>query len=69
MGGPIALVEDGDAITIDTTTSQISFDVTEQVLAQRRAKWKMPPYKATRGTLFKYIKSVSSASLGCVTDE
>jgi len=69
VGGPIALVEDGDAITIDTVTSQISFDVTEQVLETRRAKWKMPPYKATRGTLFKYIKSVSSASLGCVTDE
>jgi len=69
VGGPIALVEDGDAITIDTTTSQITFDVTEQVLAARREKWEMPAYKATRGTLFKYIKSVSSASLGCVTDE
>jgi dihydroxy-acid dehydratase len=69
VGGPIALVEDGDAITIDTMTSQITFDVTEQVLAARREKWKMPAYKATRGTLFKYIKSVSSASLGCVTDE
>jgi dihydroxy-acid dehydratase len=44
-------------------------DLDEGEVAKRRAEWTMPPYKATRGTLFKYIKNVKDASLGCVTDE
>lgn len=70
VGGPIALVQDGDRITVDAEKNRIDFlDVTPQELATRRATWQAPPLKATRGTLFKYIKSVKSASEGCVTDE
>ena len=68
-GGPIALVEKGDLITIDAKTNEISFLVTEEELAVRRSQWHMPAYKATRGTLGKYIRMVKSASFGCVTDE
>ena len=68
-GGPIALIEKGDLITIDATTNKLSIGVAEEVLSARKSAWKMPPYKATRGTLGKYIRSVKSASLGCVTDE
>ena len=68
-GGPIALVHTGDQITIDATRNQISVQLTDQDLAQRRTEWRMPPYKATRGTLAKYIRLVKSASLGCTTDE
>ena len=68
-GGPIALVQDGDAITIDATRNQISVDLSDEELAQRRKQWQMPAYKATRGTLAKYIRAVRSASSGCVTDE
>jgi dihydroxy-acid dehydratase len=68
-GGPIALVRDGDRITIDTRENALTVDVSAEEMARRRAAWKMPPYKATRGTLHKYIKSVKDASQGCVTDE
>jgi dihydroxy-acid dehydratase len=68
-GGPIALVRDGDVITIDAAERRLSFDVGEQELARRRAAWTMPPYKSLRGTLYKYIKNVKNASDGCVTDE
>lgn len=44
-------------------------DVSDEILAARRSQWKMPAYKASRGTLYKYIKNVSPAHLGCVTDE
>ena len=67
-GGPIALVRTGDKITIDAQTRVIDVDLSAAELAQRRANWTMPPYKATRGTLYKYIKNVQSASEGCVTD-
>lgn len=67
-GGPIALVEDGDIITIDAVNNSIDVDVSDEVLAQRRAKWKAPPLKVNRGTLAKYAKLVSDASHGCVTD-
>ena len=56
-------------ITLDAAKNQISVDVSDAELAARRAKWKAPPYKVTRGTLYKYIKNVKSASEGCVTDE
>jgi dihydroxy-acid dehydratase len=68
-GGPIALVKTGDKITIDAAKRTIDVDLTDEELAKRRAEWKAPPYKATRGTLYKYIKNVKSASEGCVTDE
>jgi dihydroxy-acid dehydratase len=69
QGGPIALVRDGDLVTIDATTNTLNVEVSAEELAARRRKWQAPPYKATRGTLFKYIKNVKSASEGCVTDE
>ncbi len=69
IGGPIGLVRDGDQITIDAGTNRLDVDLSEQELSQRRASFAAPPYKATRGTLYKYIKSVKSASEGCVTDE
>ena len=68
-GSPLALVENGDQITIDATNNKLELHVGEKELEARRQHWKMPPYKATKGTLYKYIKSVSSASEGCVTDE
>ncbi|KAJ3126171.1 hypothetical protein HK098_007803 [Nowakowskiella sp. JEL0407] len=68
VGGPIALVEDGDIISIDAPTKSIIVEVSDSVLAERRAKWVAPPLKATSGTLYKFIKNVSSASEGCVTD-
>jgi len=68
-GGAIALVEDGDAIRIDTKQHTIELDVDAATLASRRDRWTAPPLKATRGTLYKYIKTVKSASEGCVTDE
>lgn len=68
-GGPIALVQNGDHITIDAVANTLSVDLSEAELTARGATWTAPPYKATRGTLYKYIKSVKSASEGCVTDE
>jgi dihydroxy-acid dehydratase len=68
-GGPIALVENGDIITIDADKNEISVNVSDGDLASRKQKWTAPPFKATRGTLYKYIKNVKSASEGCVTDE
>jgi len=68
-GGPIALVQNGDIITIDADANTLSVEVSADELAQRRAKWTMPAYKSTSGTLYKFIKNVKSASEGCVTDE
>ena len=69
QGGPIALVQDGDIITIDAETNRLDVAVSDEEMARRKAAWTMPPYKATRGTLYKFIKTVKSASEGCVTDE
>jgi dihydroxy-acid dehydratase len=68
-GGPIALLRDGDVITMDAARNELSVGVSDAEMATRKAAWKMPAYKATRGTLYKYIKSVKNASEGCVTDE
>ena len=68
-GGPIGLIKTGDTITINAKTNQLNVDLSNEDMAQRKADWVMPPYKATRGTLYKYIRNVKSASLGCVTDE
>ena len=67
-GGPIALVRDGDLITIDATTRAMDVAIAAEEMAARRAAWVAPPLKATRGTLAKYIRLVQSASEGCVTD-
>ena len=67
-GGPIALVRDGDRITIDARTREMRVDVGDAELAQRRAGWNAPRLKATAGVLAKYVRLVKSASEGCVTD-
>jgi dihydroxy-acid dehydratase len=68
-GGPIALVRNGDCITMDAETNTLDVAVSAAEMTQRRGAWTMPPYKAARGTLWKYIKTVKNASEGCVTDE
>ncbi|CAM8985805.1 unnamed protein product [Rhodiola kirilowii] len=68
-GGPIGLIENGDLITIDIGTREINVKLTDKELEERRKKWSVPTYKASRGVLYKYIKNVQSASNGCVTDE
>jgi dihydroxy-acid dehydratase len=68
-GGPIALIRNGDNITIDADKNILDVDLSDAELAARKKDWKMPLYKATRGTLYKYIKNVKNASEGCVTDE
>lgn len=68
-GGPLALIRDGDVITIDAGTRSLTVDIGESEMEQRRSEWSMPPYKAERGTLYKYIRCVRNASEGCVTDE
>ena len=67
-GGPLALVKDGDVVTIDATQRILSLDVPEAEMDRRRAKWSAPAPYATRGVLAKYAELVSSASLGAVTD-
>ncbi|MFC4096635.1 dihydroxy-acid dehydratase [Euzebyella saccharophila] len=69
VGGNIALVENGDIITIDAVNNTIDIDITDEELEKRRAKWQEPKLKFERGVLYKYAKTVSSASQGCVTDE
>ena len=69
VGGPIALVKNGDKITIDAEANRIDLDVSDEELALRKTAWEQPAFKFTRGTLYKYIKNVKSASEGCVTDE
>ena len=67
-GGPIALVEPGDEISIDAEARTITLAVSDEELARRRAAWTAPPLKASRGALAKYVRTVAPASLGCVTD-
>ena len=69
LGGPIALIRSGDVVTIDAAQGRLDVAVPEAEMAARHAAWTMPPYKVTRGTLYKFIKTVKSASEGCVTDE
>jgi dihydroxy-acid dehydratase len=68
VGGPIALIKDGDEITIDAVKNTISCAVSEAEMHTRRAEWKAPAAKSTRGVLAKYARTVSSASFGAVTD-
>ena len=67
-GGTIGLLKDGDVITIDAEKNTLSVDLSDAELAERKAAWRKPPYKFEQGVLYKYIKSVATASEGCVTD-
>lgn len=68
-GGLIALVKDGDVITIDADTNSITVDISEAEIEKRKASWVQPALKFNKGVLYKYVHTVSSASQGCVTDE
>ncbi|WP_296683695.1 dihydroxy-acid dehydratase [Flavobacterium sp.] len=68
-GGAIALIQNGDVITIDAVKNTINLKISDEELAKRRANWVQPPLKVTQGVLLKYARAVSSASTGCVTDK
>ncbi len=67
-GGLIALVHDGDPIELDATTRTITLQVSDKEIEQRRQNWAQPPLSATKGVLYKYIRTVRSAAEGCITD-
>lgn len=69
VGGPLGLLCDGDMVTIDAENNRLDVDLDEPTLNSRKSQWVAPPLKANRGTLYKYIKCVKTASEGCVTDE
>jgi dihydroxy-acid dehydratase len=69
LGGPLGLLQDGDVVTVDAEKNRLDVDLSDEELGKRRDAWVAPPLKATRGTLFKYVKNVKTASEGCVTDE
>lgn len=69
VGGAIGLIKDGDAIVIDAVTNSIHVDISDEELAARKKQWKQPQLKVSSGVLYKYAKTVASASQGCVTDE
>jgi dihydroxy-acid dehydratase len=69
LGGLIAFVKDNDIIELNVATKEMTLKVSEEVIAERKANWKQPALKATKGILFKYAKQVKDASEGCVTDE
>jgi dihydroxy-acid dehydratase len=68
-GGAIALIQNGDVITIDAVRNTIDLKISDEEMAKRRANWVQPPLKVTQGVLLKYARAVSSASTGCVTDK
>ena len=68
-GGPIALIENGDSITIDAQSREMTLNISEQEMAERKANWRKPAPRYTRGLLAKFAKTVSSASTGAVTDK
>jgi dihydroxy-acid dehydratase len=67
-GGPLALIKNGDIIRIDAIENKLEVKISDEEMAKRRAAWVKPAYKASKGILWKYIKSVTPASDGCVTD-
>ncbi|MEX0720213.1 MAG: dihydroxy-acid dehydratase [Balneolaceae bacterium] len=69
LGGTIGLLEDGDTVQINAQENEIKVLLSDAELARRKKEWKVPPLKETSGTLYKYAKTVSTASQGCVTDE
>lgn len=68
-GGTIALLTDGDEIEINATTNQLTVNLTDEELAARKKQWTQPNYSVTQGVLYKYAKTVTSASQGCITDQ
>ena len=68
VGGPLALVQDGDRITIDAQTQMLHLHVADDALAERRRQWQPPPLRVRAGFLYRYARTVSSATDGCVTD-
>ena len=68
-GGLLALLKDGDAITIDAVNNEITAHLSDEEIDQRKAQWQAPPLRFKRGILGKYARTVSSAAEGCVTDE
>ena len=68
VGGPIALVQDGDIIHIDAVANTLDMEVPDEELRRRRQVWVAPPLKVSQGTLYKYTKVVADASHGCITD-
>jgi dihydroxy-acid dehydratase len=68
VGGAIALVQEGDTITIDAPARKLELHISDEDLAQRRANWQLPAPRYTKGILAKYAKLVSSSSVGAVTD-
>ena len=68
-GGTIAIVKNGDMITIDSEKNKIFVDISDEEIQKRKEKWKQPDLKIKKGILYKYLKTVSNASSGCVTDE
>jgi len=68
VGGPIALVKEGDSITIDADRRLLQVNVSDEELGRRRAQWRQPAPRYTRGVMAKYIRLVSTASIGAVTD-
>ena len=69
VGGTIALIKNGDEISIDASENKINVNLTDQEIIDRKNNWSQPKIKASNGSLFKYANIVSSASKGCVTDE
>jgi len=67
-GGAIALIKDGDIIRIDAATNSLTLLLAQAEIEKRKNEWKQPPMNATQGVLYKYARTVSSASLGCITD-
>ena len=68
MGGPLAVVKDGDRITVDALKRTITLEVSDDEIKRRLESWKPPQPRYTRGVLSKYMKQVTSASQGAVTD-
>lgn len=68
-GGAIALIQNGDVITIDAVNNTIDLKISDEEMAKRKANWVQPPLKVSQGVLLKYARAVSSASTGCVTDK
>jgi dihydroxy-acid dehydratase len=68
VGGPIALVRDGDVISVDAINNTLELEISDEEMERRRKVWVAPPLKVTQGTLYKYAKAVEDASHGCVTD-
>ncbi|KAG1750927.1 dihydroxy-acid/6-phosphogluconate dehydratase [Suillus occidentalis] len=68
VGGPIALVEDGDIISVDAVANTMELHISSEEMERRRKAWVAPPIKVTQGTLYKYVKMVEDASHGCITD-